>query len=267
MSRLSGKIRFPRVLWGCLKGRISGTTGILTRSTIRPGSPGAESPPPVRGGAGGWERHQSPTGPSEARPWRAARPMTAGLPRRYTPSRASGTLRFRWRQGRFEDSRSLCGTTAYITRNHGYLVYDTLVRYGRELSNQNRRMVDRRRSCLPDGHEVHRSHCRDGLQWHDGPAGAVGKDCVESLKRLGQEGSLRFSFLWRIRQGSRPVPTRRRSTLRTRRALRSRARTHLAKAIEQCALYDAGRGSPPPRLPRCSSKRSSALGPFKFREG
>ena len=27
-------------------------------------------------------------------------------------------------------------TTAYITRNHGYLVYDTLFRHGRKRSNQ-----------------------------------------------------------------------------------------------------------------------------------
>src|SRR5215510_10160961 len=70
-------------------------------------------------------------------------------------------------------------TTAYITRNHGYLVYDTLFSTN-EQSQVRPQMVDRT-SVSPDGMK-YTFTLRDSLRWHDGQP-VLAEDCVESLKR------------------------------------------------------------------------------------
>src|SRR6267142_3104022 len=70
-------------------------------------------------------------------------------------------------------------TTAYITRNHAYLVYDTLFGTDEKL-NVRPQMVDKH-SVSKDGMKYSFT-LRDGLKWHDGQAVAA-EDCVESLKR------------------------------------------------------------------------------------
>src|SRR5499427_2418827 len=73
-------------------------------------------------------------------------------------------------------------TTAYITRNHGYLVYDTL--FGTDANQQIQpQMVDRTR-ISPDGMRYVFT-LRDGLRWHNGKA-VRSEDCVESVKRWGK---------------------------------------------------------------------------------
>ena len=73
-------------------------------------------------------------------------------------------------------------TTAYITRNHGYLVYDTLFGMDENLRVQPQ-MVDQT-TVSPDG-EKYTFTLRDGLRWHDGQP-VLSEDCVESLKRWGK---------------------------------------------------------------------------------
>jgi len=72
-------------------------------------------------------------------------------------------------------------TTAYIVRNHGYMVYDTL--FATDANGQVKpQMVDK--------HEVsadqltHTLTLRDGLVWHDGQP-VTAEDCVASIKRWG----------------------------------------------------------------------------------
>ncbi len=72
-------------------------------------------------------------------------------------------------------------TTAYITRNHGYMVYDTLFAMDENLEVQPQ-MVDSW-SVSEDG-LTWRFTLRDGLQWHDGAA-VTAADCVASIKRWG----------------------------------------------------------------------------------
>jgi peptide/nickel transport system substrate-binding protein len=73
-------------------------------------------------------------------------------------------------------------TTAYITRNHGYLVYDTL--FGTDENHRIRpQMVDRVTES-PDGMK-YAFTLRDSLRWHDGQP-VLSEDCVESLKRWGK---------------------------------------------------------------------------------
>ncbi len=72
-------------------------------------------------------------------------------------------------------------TTAYITRNHGYMVYDTLFALDEEFNVQPQ-MVDRW-LVSADG-LTWRFVLRDGLTWHDGQP-VTAADCVASLRRWG----------------------------------------------------------------------------------
>ncbi len=77
-------------------------------------------------------------------------------------------------------------TTAYITRNHAYLVYDTLFGIDENLQVKPQ-MVDQR-SVSADGMK-YTFTLRDGLRWHDGQP-VVSEDCVESVKRWGKNDHL-----------------------------------------------------------------------------
>jgi peptide/nickel transport system substrate-binding protein len=77
-------------------------------------------------------------------------------------------------------------TTAYIVRNHGYLIYDTLF------------AMDARGDIKPqmlDKYEVSKDqltytmHLRDGLLWHDGKP-VTADDCVASIKRWAAKDSM-----------------------------------------------------------------------------
>jgi len=73
-------------------------------------------------------------------------------------------------------------TTAYLTRNHAYLVYDTL--FGTDEQFRIRPQMVERTTVSPDGMK-YTFTLRDGLRWHDGQP-VVSEDCVESLKRWGK---------------------------------------------------------------------------------
>ena len=69
-------------------------------------------------------------------------------------------------------------TTAYITRDHGYMVYDTLL--GIDSSFKVRpQMAD---WTISDDRLTYTFTLRDGLKWHDGTP-VTAEDCVASLKR------------------------------------------------------------------------------------
>ena len=74
-------------------------------------------------------------------------------------------------------------TTAYATRNHGYLVYDTL--FGTDENFQVKPQMVERTAVSPDGMK-YTFTLRDGLRWHDGHP-VESEDCVESLKRWGKK--------------------------------------------------------------------------------
>ena len=82
-------------------------------------------------------------------------------------------------------------TTAYITRSHGYLVYDTLFSMNAMLEPEPQ-MVDT--SVLSEDKKTWTFKLRDGLKWHDG-TNVTAEDCVASLKRWGKrdgEGQVLF---------------------------------------------------------------------------
>ncbi len=77
-------------------------------------------------------------------------------------------------------------TTAYVTRNFGYLVFDTLFSLDKNFKPQPQ-MVDR--WTVSDDKLSYSFILRDGLKWHDGePVRAA--DCVASLERWGKRDTL-----------------------------------------------------------------------------
>ena len=76
-------------------------------------------------------------------------------------------------------------TTAYITRDHGYMVYDTLLAEDADFKIQPQ-MADWN---VSDDRLTYTFTLRDGLKWHDGTP-VTAEDCVASLKRWGKNDGM-----------------------------------------------------------------------------
>ena len=72
-------------------------------------------------------------------------------------------------------------TTAYVTRNHGFMVFDTL--YGQDGSYRASPQMVAGHVVESDG-RLWRLTLRDGLKWHDGER-VLARDCVASIRRWG----------------------------------------------------------------------------------
>jgi peptide/nickel transport system substrate-binding protein len=77
-------------------------------------------------------------------------------------------------------------TTAYISRNHGYLIYDTLFSMDEDFKPQPQ-MVDT--WTVSDDQLTWTFKLRAGLKWHDG-ADVTAEDCVASLDRWGKRDGM-----------------------------------------------------------------------------
>src|ERR671931_215295 len=77
-------------------------------------------------------------------------------------------------------------TTAYISRNHGYMIYDTLFAMDAQGEIQPQ-MVDTY-EVSPD-QLTYILTLRDGLLWHDGKP-VTSEDCIASIKRWGAKDSM-----------------------------------------------------------------------------
>src|SRR5499425_1149612 len=77
-------------------------------------------------------------------------------------------------------------TTAYISRNHGYMIYDTLFAMDAQGEIQPQ-MVDTY-EVSPD-RLTYTLTLRDGLLWHDGTP-VTAEDCIASIKRWGAKDSM-----------------------------------------------------------------------------
>ena len=77
-------------------------------------------------------------------------------------------------------------TTAYIVRNHGYMVYDTL--YAMDAKGEIKpQMVDK--TDVSGDKLTYTITLRDGLAWHDGKP-VTSEDCVASIKRWAAKDSM-----------------------------------------------------------------------------
>ncbi|WP_419896809.1 ABC transporter substrate-binding protein [Roseomonas sp. USHLN139] len=77
-------------------------------------------------------------------------------------------------------------TTAYVSRNHGYLIWDTL--YGFDQDYKPQPQMVQAHTVSPDGLQVTLT-LRDGLKFHDG-APVTAKDCVASIRRWAARDAL-----------------------------------------------------------------------------
>ncbi len=76
-------------------------------------------------------------------------------------------------------------TTAYVTRNHAYLIFDTL--YGFDGKFQPQPQMVEGHVTENDG-KLWKLTLRDGLAWHDGEK-VLARDCVASIERWGKRNS------------------------------------------------------------------------------
>src|SRR6266404_8644922 len=77
-------------------------------------------------------------------------------------------------------------TTAYIVRNHGYMIYDTLLAQD-EKGEIKPQMVEKYEAAA-DG-KGYTFTLRDGLLWHDGKP-VTSEDCIASIKRWGARDTM-----------------------------------------------------------------------------
>jgi peptide/nickel transport system substrate-binding protein len=85
-------------------------------------------------------------------------------------------------------------TSIYITRNHGYMIYDTL--FAMDASGKPRPQMVDTWTTSPDGLKW-TFKLRDGLKWHDGKD-VTAEDCIASLRRWGKRsgiGQSLFEFI------------------------------------------------------------------------
>ncbi|MGE0513996.1 MAG: ABC transporter substrate-binding protein [Hyphomicrobiaceae bacterium] len=77
-------------------------------------------------------------------------------------------------------------TTAFISRNHGYMVYDTL--FAMDANGEIKPQMVDKYDVSPDK-LTYTLTLRDGLVWHDGPP-VTAEDCVASIKRWSAKDSM-----------------------------------------------------------------------------
>ena len=133
-------------------------------------------------------------------------------------------------------------TTAYMSRNHGYMIYDTL--FGTDDKNQIKPQMVESWTVSPDN-RLWTFQLRKGLAFHDG-APVTGDDVIASLARWGKRdamGIALFSFVDRL---DAPAPDTFRIFLR-----------------EACGFVLQALGKPSSNVPFIFPKRVAETDPFK----
>jgi len=77
-------------------------------------------------------------------------------------------------------------TTAYMSRNHGYMIYDTLLATDSDYKVQPQ-MVDNWQ--VSDDGKTYTFSLREGLRWHDG-APVTSEDCIASISRWAEQDKM-----------------------------------------------------------------------------
>ena len=77
-------------------------------------------------------------------------------------------------------------TTAYVTRNHGYMVFDTL--YGQDASYAAQPQMVAGHTVEDDG-KLWTLTLRPDLMWHDGTP-VLARDCAASIRRWAKRDAL-----------------------------------------------------------------------------
>ncbi len=81
--------------------------------------------------------------------------------------------------------------TAYVTRNHAYMVYDTLYGLNGALQPSGQMVAGH---VVEDDGKLWTLTLRDGLRWHDGEP-VLARDCVASIRRWGAKDTFGQTLL------------------------------------------------------------------------
>ncbi len=94
-------------------------------------------------------------------------------------------------------------TTAYVTRNHGFMVFDTL--YGQTGQKDGFTATPQMIAghVIDDGGKTWKLTLRDGLMFHDGER-VLARDCVASIKRWGARDAFGQALMARTDELSAP---------------------------------------------------------------
>jgi peptide/nickel transport system substrate-binding protein len=132
-------------------------------------------------------------------------------------------------------------TTAYITRNHGYMIYDTLFATD-EKGEIKPQMVEKYDESTDK--KTYTFTLREGLFWHDGKP-VTADDCIASIKRWGAKDALGqklMTFVDSMAAGDDP-------------------RTFTIKLKEPTGLLFLGLGKPSSAVPFMMPKRVAETDP------
>jgi len=133
-------------------------------------------------------------------------------------------------------------TTAYMSRNHGYMIYDTL--FGTDEKSQIKpQMVDTWSESAD--HRLWTFKLRKGLEFHDGKP-VTGEDVIASLARWGKRDSMGVALMGFVERMDAPAPDTFRLFLR-----------------EQCGFVLEALGKPSSNVPFIMPKRVADTDAFK----
>ncbi len=133
-------------------------------------------------------------------------------------------------------------TTAYMSRNHGYMIYDTL--FGTDEKSQVQPQMVESWTESPD-HRLWTFKLRKGLQFHDG-APVTGEDVVASLARWGKRDAMGVALMTFVERMDSPSPDTFRIFLR-----------------EACGFLLEALGKPSSNVPFIMPKRVAETDAFK----
>jgi peptide/nickel transport system substrate-binding protein len=133
-------------------------------------------------------------------------------------------------------------TTAYMSRNHGYMIYDTL--FGTDEKNQIKPQMVESWTESPD-HRLWTFKLRKGLEFHDGKP-VTSEDVVASLQRWGKRDAMGSALMTFVDRMDTPTPDTFRIFLR-----------------EACGFVLEALGKPSSNVPFIMPKRVADTDPFK----
>ena len=93
-------------------------------------------------------------------------------------------------------------TTAYITRNHGYMIYDTL--FGSDEKNQVKPQMVESWTVSPDN-RLWTFKLRKGLEFHEGKP-VTGEDVAASIARWGKRDAMGSALMTFVQRMDTPAP-------------------------------------------------------------
>ncbi|MGH8676621.1 MAG: ABC transporter substrate-binding protein [Burkholderiales bacterium] len=133
-------------------------------------------------------------------------------------------------------------TTAYMSRNHGYMIYDTL--FGTDEKNQIKPQMVEEWSVSPDN-RLWTFKLRKGLEFHDGKP-VTSEDVVASLARWGKRDTMGIALMTFVERMDTPAPDTFRIFLR-----------------EVCGFVLEALGKPSSNVPFIMPKRVAETDAFK----